>query len=273
MPWPTAHPAVFNSITTATPEDFTDLTENKNIDNELQTFRLEGICKEFKCVPNQTSNFDVFRLSNPHISDHHARTIWNYYRELSITAKLLGKPLSSYYSSLQRFLEEKSHHDREFYVNRVHSRYDSIKQYINLARYLELQYNTDTAIAQLSENTTPEQMEHSATHLLGTVPFNNYVSYFTNDISDKLKNTTDYDNRKLLVRSVYAYTHKQLRWYICGSEYGAVKLCVHTKHNAFLPMFEKLISNGVTINVVTSNIMLNIDSTVPCIKIDKFFLE
>jgi len=244
------------------------------MDNELQTFRLDGLGKEFRCVPNKTSNFDVFRLSNPHITDQHARVIWDYYREQFITAKLLGENLSAYRKSLQRFLEEKPYYDQEIYDNdRDRSCYESINRYINLARYLELQYNVDTAVAQLSENTTPEQMKHDAAHILGTVPFNNYVSYFTNDIHDKLKDPADYDNRKLLVRSVYAYTHKQIRWYICASEYGAVKLWIHTKHNSFLPMFEERIKNGVTINVVTSKIMLSADNMVPCIKIDNFFLE
>jgi hypothetical protein len=244
------------------------------MDNELQTFRLDGINKEFKCVPSKTSNFDVFRLSNPHISEQRARVIWDYYREQFIAAKLLGENLSAYRKSLQRFLEEKPYHEQEIYNNeRERGRYESINRYINLARYLELQYNVDTAVAQLSENTTPEQMERDAAHLLGTVPFNNYISYFTNDIHNKLKDPADYDNRKLLVRSVYAYTHKEIRWYICASEYGAIKIWVHTKHNAFLPMFEKRIKNGVTINVVTSKIMLSADNMVPCIKIDNFFLD
>jgi len=105
------------------------------------------------------------------------------------------------------------------------------------------------------------------------VPFNNYVSYFTKDAHSRLKDPKDYENRKLLVRNVYAYTHKQIRWYVCASEYGAVKVWVHTKHNPFIEMFETRINNGVEINVVTSKILCNIDDSTPYIKIENFFID
>jgi hypothetical protein len=271
------------AIYTAMPVFSSTRTENvthpHNIDNEVQIFKLDETSKEVRYTPNQTSNFDVFVMSNPHITEHDARVIWNYYREQFIAAKLLGEHLSSYRKTLQRFLENKpydiEHNESENRVfgDKVTTRHVSINKYVPLARYLALQYYVDTTIAQLSENITPEQMERDAGHLLGTVPFNNYVSYFSNNVHEKLKDLSDYETRKLHIRSVYEYTHKQLRWYICKSEYGAVKLWVHTNHNAFLPMFDKIIKDGVTINVVTSKILLSADKMVPCLKIDRFFLD
>ena len=256
-------------------------------DNDLVTFQTYS--ENFSCVPNQTSNYDVFRLTNQHLTDHKAQTIWEYYRELFINAKLIGENLTSFRRTLQKFVENKSYDgDRQVaYPEGVaytaatyqasarpkHTRVDDINRYIGLARWLELQYNVDTAIDQLSEGWTRESLEKAAKRIEGTVPFNNYVSYFTKDVDQKLKDPKDYVNRKLKVRSVYAYTHKKIRWYICASEYGAVKVWVHTKHNPFLDWFEREIKNGIEISVVTSKILCNIDDSTPYIKIENFFID
>lgn len=246
-----------------------------SLDNTLQTFVIAGDNKDFKCVPNKTSNFEIFRLSNPNLSDVKAQAIWDYYREMFINIKMTGDDISSFRRTLQRFVEGKSYSSSSsvWESDTKKSRTDDINSYIGLARWLELQYNVDTTIAQLSENTTTEQMEKDAVRVLGTVPFNNYVSYFSKDVHKKLKDPADYNNRKLKIRSVYEYTHKQIRWYICASEYGAVKVWVHSKHNAFLPMFEKLVKSGVTVNIVTSKVLSNIDNTTPYIKVENFFLD
>lgn len=240
-------------------------------DNKVQTFYLNGEEKKFQCIPNKTSNFDVFMLANPQISMEKACAIWEYYRTMFISAKLTGQKLTSFRTTLQKFIENKPYQERDSWGSRT--RQDDINNYIGLARWLELQFNVDTTVQQLNENTNIKSLEEDASRILGTVPFNNYISYFTNDVHNKLKNPADYDDRKLFVRSVYEYTHKEIRWYVCASEYGAVKVWVHTKHNAFLPMFENRIKNGTTINVVTSKILMNIDETTPYIKIENFFLE
>jgi len=254
------------------------MNEYELTDNDVTAF--SSIEHKFTCIPNQTSNFDVFRLANPQITDTKAHTIWEYYRTLFINAKLTGEGLSSFRQTLRYFIENKSYYDA---VNssiilrseRDNScdRTDDINRYIGLARWLELQYNVDTAIDQLSESWDRQRLEKESRRIQGTVPFNNYVSYFTSNIEEKLKNPKDYETRKLLVRNVYAYTHKQIRWYICASEYGAVKVWVHTKHNPFIEMFESRINNGVEINVVTSKILCNIDDSTPYIKIDNFFVD
>lgn len=240
-------------------------------DDTVQTF--ESYTGKFTCIPNQTSNYDVFRLTNQHLTDHKAQTIWEYYRELFINAKLIGENLTSFRRTLQKFVENKPYDGNKPYDVSKHTRIDDINRYIGLARWLELQYNVDTSIDQLSEGWTRESLEKAASRIEGTVPFNNYVSYFTKDVDKKLKDPKDYDNRKLKVRSVYAYTHKKIRWYICASEYGAVKVWVHTKHNPFLDWFEKAIKNGIEINVVTSKILCNIDDSTPYIKIENFFID
>ena len=236
-------------------------------DNDLQEFSTAE--HKFKCVPNQTSNYDVFRLANPQLTDGSTFAIWDYYRTLFINAKLTGEGLSSFRQTLQRFIESKPYKDDVEATDRA----NDINRYIGLARWLELQFNVDTTIDQLSESWDRQRLEKESRRIQGTVPFNNYVSYFTSNIEEKLKNPKDYETRKLLVRNVYAYTHKQIRWYICASEYGAVKVWVHTKHNPFIEMFESRINNGVEINVVTSKILCNIDDSTPYIKIDNFFVD
>ena len=224
---------------------------------------------KFTCVPNKTSNYDVFRLTNQQLTDNKASAIWEYYRELFINAKLTGEGLSSFRQTLQRFIESKPYKDDVEATDRA----NDINRYIGLARWLELQFNVDTIIDQLSEGWNREQLEKQSRRIQGTVPFNNYISYFSSNINEKLKDPADYDTRKLKVRSVYEYTHKNIRWYICASEYGAVKIWVHTKHNPFIEMFEQRIKNGTEINVVTSKILCNIDDTTPYIKIENFFVD
>ncbi len=243
-------------------------------DDTVQTF--ESDTGKFTCIPNQTSNYDVFRLINQHLTDHKAETIWEYYRELFINAKLTGEGLSSFRQTLQRFIEGKPYKNEAMgWTNNAEAteRANDINRYIGLARWLELQFNVDTTIDQLSEGWNREQLEKQSRRIQGTVPFNNYISYFSSNINEKLKDPADYDTRKLKVRSVYEYTHKNIRWYICASEYGAVKVWVHTKHNPFIEMFEQRIKNGTEINVVTSKILCNIDDTTPYIKIENFFVD
>lgn len=225
---------------------------------------------KFTCVPNKTSNYDVFRLTNQQLTDNKASAIWEYYRELFINAKLTGEGLSSFRQTLRRFIENKTYNDND---DRAWRRTDDINRYIGLARWLELQFNVDTTIDQLSEGWDKQRLEKQSRRIQGTVPFNNYISYFSSNINEKLKDPADYDTRKLKVRSVYSYTHKNIRWYICASEYGAVKIWVHTKHNPFIEMFEQRIKNGTEINVVTSKILCNIDDTTPYIKIENFFID
>ena len=240
------------------------MRDHEKTDDDVTEF--ESYIFKFKCIPNKTSNFDVFRLTNQQLTDTKAESIWEYYRTLFINAKLTGEGLSSFRKTLQKFIENKPYQNDD-------SRRSDINRYIGLARWLELQYNVDTTIDQLSESWDKQQLEKASRRIQGTVPFNNYVSYFTKDAHSRLKDPKDYDTRKLLVRNVYAYTHKQIRWYVCASEYGAVKVWVHTKHNPFIDWFENRINNGVEINVVTSKILCNIDDSTPYIKIDNFFVD
>lgn len=245
-----------------------------------QTYKINDEYS-FTTVPKETSNFDVFRLCNPHVSEERCKSIWEYYRSEFLVHKLSGEGLSSFRKTLQRFIQEKSYNGKNDWDynwageenNSDRNRHDDIKGYIAIARWLELQFNVDTTIQQLNENWTKEKLQKDAERILGTVPFNNYISYFSNNIHDKLKDPNDYDTRKLKIKNVFAYTHKEIRWYICASEYGAVKVWCHTKHSAFIPMFEKMVNNGTTINVVTSKILHNIDESIPYIKIENFFLD
>lgn len=235
-------------------------------DNKLCSYRIEGIDEEFRCIPSQTSNFEVFCLSNPQLTRTKATKIWDYYRDLFISAKLSGLDLTPFRVQLENFVYNKR-------FDKTADATHSIKRYIGIARWMELQYNIDTTIDEINKRMSVEDINESASRVLGTVPYNNYISYFSKDIESKIKDPAAYDTRKLTVRSKFKYNHKQLRWYVCESEVGAVKLWVNTKHNPFIDMFEKMIDKGVTINVVTSKILLNINENTAHIKVDNFFLE
>jgi hypothetical protein len=243
-----------------------EFSSMSRFNSDSETADFIAFDDNFKCVPKNTSNFDVFRYVNKQLTDDQARKIWDYYRELFINTKLFGDEISEFRQTLQRFIEDKLFTDND-------SKEESINSYIGLARWLELQYTCDNTIDQLSADWSKTSLKKSAERVLGTVPFNNYVSYFTPNVEKKLRNIEDYDTRQLKVRSVYEYTHKQIRWYICNSEYGAVKMWAHTKHTPFLDLFEPRIKKGLTISVVTSKILCNIDQSTPYIKIDNFFLR
>ena len=110
---------------------------------------------EFTCIPLATSNYDVFKLVNKNLSEDKAHEIWQYYRQLFINTKLFGDGLSEFRKTLQRFIEGKSFcNNSDRYVTLSNSneeeRINDINSYIGLARWLELQYNCDIAIDELS---------------------------------------------------------------------------------------------------------------------------
>lgn len=217
---------------------------------------------------NNTSNFDFFLKVNPHLSKEKADEIWNYYRNIGIQTKLMGSELSSYRNNLRNFVSEKLCEGRW-----IETKKESFEKYIGLARYMCLQYETDSLIESLNGELSVTELTKHANRILGTVKYNNYVSYFSSDRMIEKLDLSLYNKRKLTLKSHYSYNHKNVRWWICESELGAVKIWVSNKHDAFLKTFDTMISDNVTVNVVTSKVESNMDKSTAYIKVENFFLN
>jgi hypothetical protein len=246
-----------------------------SIDKEMHTYTVNGTGHTFKCIPSRTTNFDLFCLSNPKLGRSEAETIWNYYREQFIRATLCQFSLSRFRENLKDFIFEKSKNvERDVFSGTTNkaSRHEQIDKMISLALWLELQYRIDTTCVRLSENVSVEGMLTNAATFLKTAIYNNYVSYFAK--SERFAyDPEEYKNRKLFVKNVFEFSHRNNHYYICESNIGAVEIHVDRKHSPFIVNFSKQINEGVEVNVVTSEIRTNIDNTVPILVIKNWFIE
>jgi hypothetical protein len=244
-------------------------------DDKEQTYVIGGIDHSFKCVPARTTNFKLFCLSNPHLTEAEAFNIWEYYREQFIRAKLKRCNLSRFRENLCNFITEQytNVHRDEFSGNvTTLTRHDNIEKLIRLALWLELQYQIDTTCSRLSENISVDDMSDSAKIFMKTAVYNNYVSYFAK--SERFPyDPEEYKNRKLFVKNVFEFTYKNYHAYVCESKIGAVEIRVDRKHSPFIVNFSKQINEGVTINIVNSEIRTNIDNSVPVLVIKNWFIE
>ena len=243
--------------------------------------------RKFECTPKYTSSFELFCLCNPELSTEQCNVIWQYYRQLFIQAKLAKTMLSPFRTSLGEFIGGDISHTKR-----------TIIEGIKLSRYLELMYRVDTSVHRINGDMSPRERERKADHLLGSLPYNNYVSYFNNSVMDlgkdvkpihpldefgePNKNITDcttrfdpshYANRKIVVKSEFSYSHKLTHCFICSSEIGAVQITVERKHSPFLQQFERMINEGVEINVVKSKMGINIIGESSHLHVKNFFLE
>lgn len=233
----------------------------------------------FTCIPNKTSNLDVFCFCNPDISRHNATEIFDFYKEKFIKAKLMGKKLSDFMRIVGDFVSEKYNYssknfnvfDTTFEYSRA-SRTAEIKDLISIACYLGLMYRVDTTVETINADMTPWKQEKIATRILGTVPYNNYRSYFIEVTNDRF-DPKDYETRKITIKSHMDYAYKNSYHFICESEVGCVRLDVETKHSPFLEKFINQAREGVEINVVTSELRMSIDEETSHVQIKKFFLE
>lgn len=246
-----------------------------SVDDREHTYTINGTGHSFKCVPNRTTNFKLFCLSNPKLTEEEAFKIWEYYREQFIRAKLKRCSMSGFREALCNFLTNQNPGvERDVFSGNYLNitRHERIDKLIRLALWLELQYQIDTVCDRLSENISIEEMQERAKFFLKTAVYNNYVSYFAK--SERFPYDPDeYKNRKLFVKNVFEFTQRSNHYYICESEIGAVEIAVDRKHSPFIMNFSKQINEGVTINIVNSEIRTNIDNSVPVLVVKNWFIE
>jgi len=251
-----------------------------SIDSTLQKYTVQSNDHSFSCIPSETSNKDIFCLTHPHLNRQEINEIWEYYRELFIRAKFKGVNLSHFRQNLSNFVTEQRDKIRRrdpaifdgTNTGKLETHHSVMDKLIRMSLWLELQYRVDTVCDQLSEHTTIDKMTCDAKHLFETVKYNNYVSYYCKS-ETRPYDPADYANRKLFLKNVFSYTHKDKHYYMCKSEYGAVELKVESRHNPFIPTFDQQINEGVEINVVNAEMRSNISNEVPVLVIKNWFVE
>lgn len=251
-------------------------------DNTEQTFTVNGDASSFKCIPAKTSNFKVFCLVNQgKIGEQTAHEIWEYYREKFIIAKMRGVQLTKFRSALEDFVSEKRDSDniikKDYTVNRSTldkdiSQKKMIENCIGLARYLELQYNVDRSIESVCKGYDVPTMSDKARHLCeyAAEPQDMYSYFKTADVRET--DWSIYEDRKLAIKKVYRWTHRDTYHYICDSEYGPVKFSIPRTSKPMIRLFDRLITDGTEIVVTQAKVMNNIDDT-PFLLAERWFIQ
>ena len=258
----------------------TDFVESRPVrqHNESHVFTVNGKNIQFKCNPNQTSNFDVFCFCHPELDTHAHHTIWNYYRDLFIRAKIKNVELSGFRIDLQNIITEKHNNEptRDVFSGQVtgtSNRRDEIEQrIIKMCLWLELQYRVDTLVEKLSENITVDDMVAATSSML-THPTSwpGEPSYFVKLDTPHVV-TPVIEDQKVFVKKVFEYTHKNKHCWICESKFGAVKLDLD-RYSPFVINFSKQLEQGTVINVLSGKIKSNIDYTVPTLVAIRWFVD
>jgi hypothetical protein len=239
-------------------------------------FQLNGSGAGFTCIPAQTSNFEVFCLCHPELYVEH-ETIWNYYRDLFIRAKLKNEHLTQFRINLQDMISEvRPTASKDVFGGGFHnpmSRVDEISdKIIKLSLWLELQYRVDTVVDKISENVTVDEMTNATASMLQDGRFPELYSYFMTAESDVQAQQGVDKTQKLFVKKVFEYTHKGKHNFICESEFGAVKINMD-RYNPYVHKFSKELERGAAINVVGGRVQTNIDNSVPTLMISHWFID
>ena len=239
-------------------------------------FQLNGSGAGFTCIPAETSNFEVFCLCHPALYAAH-ETIWNYYRDLFIRAKLKNVHLTRFRSDLQDMVTEtRPTASKDVFSGGFHnpmSRSEEINdKIIKLSLWLELQYRVDIIADKLSENITVDEMTNATASMLQDGRFPELHSYFMTAESDVQAQQGVDKTQKLFIKKVFEYTHKSKHNFICESEFGAVKINMD-RYNPYVHKFSKELERGAAINVVGGRIYSNIDNSVPTLGISHWFID
>lgn len=266
--WP-SHAAIVNAVATQDPSD--DKSHNPT------RFQLNGAGTGFTCIPAQTSNFEVFCLCHPTLYAEH-ETIWNYYRDLFIRAKLKNVHLTNFRLVLQDMIAEtRPTASKDVfsggYLNPMPRVEEINDRIIKLSLWLELQYRVDTVVNKISENVTVDEMTNATASMLQEGRFPELNSYFMAPDSDEKKAQQGVGKtHKLFVKNVFEYTHKNKHNFICESDFGAVRINMD-RYNPFVHTFSKNIAHGAMINVVGGRVTGNIDNSVPTLMISHWFVD
>lgn len=251
-------------------------------DHQPQTFSINGDARTFSCVPSKTSNFEVFCLVNENkIDKKQAREIWEYYREKFIIAKMRGVRLTQFRQALEEFVSEnyeptkiikKNYTISGRIENKAPSRKSMIENYIGLARYLELQYNVDRSIEGVCKGyDVPRMRRETSIFCDGVLEPTDMYSYFKTSPTEET-DWSIYEDRKLTIKKVYRWTHRDTYHYICESEFGPVKFSIPRTSKCMIRMFDRLVTDGTEIVVTQAKVMNNIDDT-PFLLIERWFIE
>jgi hypothetical protein len=247
-------------------------------DRKMTKFQVAGLGIEFSCVPSQTTNFDIFRYTNPELTKLQAQEIWSYYRDQFISAKLAGHELSKFRQTLWKFIlgEAVSKHVSfpNNLANKQHSRKEYIEGIINLGLWLGLQYKVDKLVEEINNDRDPDLITKNFGSFLTTIATkNNYTSYFYKE--PEFANYVDFSDRTLFLKKKLHYNHKSKHTFVCESEYGAVVLNMssNTSTGHTLPLLDRLLTQGTDVVITGGKVQGNINDSVRFLKVYNWFLE
>ena len=276
MMWSTHSPALTQMVRAALDNYKAVLHPSDDKSHNPTRFQLNGAGAGFTCIPAEVSNFEVFCLCHPELYAEH-ETIWNYYRDLFIRAKLKNEHLTQFRINLQDMITEtRPTASKDVFNGGFHNpipRNEEIAdKIIKLSLWLELQYRVDTVVDKISENVTVDEMTNATASMLQHGRFPELHSYFMTAESDVQAQQGVDKTHKLFVKKVFEYTHKGKHNFICESEFGAVRINMD-RYNPFVHTFSKQLAHGVLINVVGGRVQTNIDNSVPTLTISHWFVD
>ena len=275
MQWSSPSPALTQMVRAALDKAVLHPSDDKS--HNPTRFQLNGAGAGFTCIPAEVSNFEVFCLCHPELYAEH-ETIWNYYRDLFIRAKLKNEHLTQFRLNLQDMIAEvRPTASKDVFNGGFHnpiSRIDEINdKIIKLSLWLELQYRVDTVVDKISENVTVAEMTNATASMLQHGRFPELHSYFMAPDSDEKQAQQGVDKtQKMFIKKVFEYTHKGKHNFICESEYGAVKINMD-RYNPYVHKFSKELEKATAINVVGGRVIGNIDNSVATLAISHWFVD
>ncbi len=273
MMWPNHSPALIQMVKAA-------MIQREPSDDKSHNptrFQLNGAGAGFTCIPAEVSNFEVFCLCHPELYAEH-ETIWNYYRDLFIRAKLKNVHLTNFRLGLQDMIAEtRPTASKDVFSGGFHNPMPRVEEItdkiIKLSLWLELQYRVDTIVDKISENVTVDEMTNATASMLQHGRFPELHSYFIAPDSDEKQAQQGVGKtQKLFIQKVFEYTHKNKHNFICESEYGAVKINMD-RYDPYVHKFRKELEKVTAINVVGGRVIGNIDNSVATLAISHWFVD
>lgn len=182
--------------------------------------------------------------------------------------------MSRFRINLGSFIADGNSFVTELNPGELVSRSDQIRKSIGLALWLKLQYETDTTIEHMNKNISPQQMTRDTKHLTydsTIVSPGNYVSYFSQTV-DPPAEIQDVTSRKLTLKTVFNYGHKNKNVFVCDTKFGAAKLVI-PRLDSMNHWLNRNLSAGLEVVVLEAQVATSIDNTVPWLKINRWYVE
>lgn len=272
----------FSFVPTATVKSasiFDEASYVPKTDDDVYDFTFNG--KLVSAIPSKTSNFDVFCMTNSDLTIDQAETIWQYYKDLFISAKLRMCSLSRFRVLLEKIVNEKSLRDSDPDAQRnpwninsklsktSASRKDEIISIINVCKWLVLQYKVDMLQETQCKSTNKDQL-HKLVQLINHSGHSNTTYSYFNDYSPP--DVATIPEQILSLKNEFSYRHKNSYYFICNSIHGSVILDLPVSGSSVYPITKKLLNSGIPVIINNAFVKDNIDGTYSYIKVRDWYI-